>query len=68
MDDIGSVVTEWTMNSKRGETHSNKVDQSIIDVGSFRQKETASRAQVMEEKQVLLLERQKRGESSCVKH
>ncbi len=56
------------MNSKWGETHSNKVDQSIIDVGSFRQKETASRAQVMEEKQVLLLERQKRGESSCVKH
>ncbi len=56
------------MNTKWGETHSNKVDQSIIDVGSFRQKETASRAQVMEEKQVLLLERQKRGESSCVKH
>lgn len=54
------------MNSKWRETHSNKVDQRIIDVGSFRQKETASRAQVMEEKQVLLLERQKRGERVCM--
>ncbi len=51
---------------KMGETHSNKLDQSIIDVGSFRQKETASRAQVVEEKQVLLLERQKRGERESV--
>lgn len=42
-----------------GETHPNKLDQRIIDVGSFREKETATRAQVMEEKQVLLLERQK---------
>lgn len=51
-----------------GETHPNKLDQSIIDVGSFRQKETATGAQVMEEKQVLFLERQRRKrERECVK-
>lgn len=54
------------MNSKWGKTHPNKLDQRVIDVGSFRQKETATRTQVMEEKQVLLLERQKRRERESV--
>lgn len=49
-----------------GETHPNKLDQRIIDVGSFREKETATWAQVVEEKQVLLLEKTKARE--CVKH
>lgn len=42
-------------------SHSDELDQCVVDEGSFRQKEAASWTQVMEEKQILLLEKSKKN-------